>query len=139
MSKERKILTVSILKETPDDNWRGWDEETFYLREHLCELIKVYGIDVMKQELYETEWILNKLNQNKEDFQIDMHIQPMIPLKWNKIDIKPKEDSWVLIQSSLKNVPKYEVCIYGNGEWYVPANDDVCQDSDIVKWCYIND
>ena len=47
--------------------------------------------------------------------------------------------SWVLIQSSLKNVPKYEVCIYGNGEWYIPANDDVCQESDIVKWCYIND
>ena len=60
-------------------------------------------------------------------------------MKWNNIDIKPKEDSWVLIQSSLKNVPKYEVCIYDNGEWYIPANDDVCQESDIVKWCYIND
>ena len=59
-------------------------------------------------------------------------------MKWNNIDIKPKEASLVLIQSSLKNVPKYEVCIYDNGEWYIPANDDVCQKSDIVKWCYIN-
>jgi hypothetical protein len=67
MTKERKTLTVSVLKETPDDNWRGWDEETFYLREHLHELIKVYGIDVMKQELNECEWLLNKLNQTKED------------------------------------------------------------------------
>ena len=60
-------------------------------------------------------------------------------MKWNNIDIKPKEGSWVLIQSSLKNVPKYEVCFYGDGEWYISANDDVCQESDIVKWCYIND
>ena len=45
----------------------GWDEETFYLREHLYELIKVYGIDVMKQELNECEWLLNKLNQNKDE------------------------------------------------------------------------
>ena len=67
MNKERKTLTVSVLKETPDDNWRGWDEETFYLREHLYELIKVYGIDVMKQELNECEWLLNKLNQNKDE------------------------------------------------------------------------
>jgi hypothetical protein len=31
MSEERKTLKVSVLKEKPDDNWRGWDEETFYL------------------------------------------------------------------------------------------------------------
>ena len=71
MSKERKTLTVSVLKETPDDNWRGWDEETFYLREHLYELIKVYGIDVMKEELNECEWLLNKLNQNKDDYSFE--------------------------------------------------------------------
>jgi hypothetical protein len=64
-------------------------------------------------------------------------------MNWNNIDIKPKEDITkyiqllVLIQSSLKNVPKYEVCIYGNGEWYIPAYDDVCEESDIIKWCYI--
>jgi hypothetical protein len=66
MSKERKTLTVSVLKERPDDNWKGWDEETFYLREHIHELIKVYGIDVMKEELNECEWLLNKINQNKK-------------------------------------------------------------------------
>jgi len=60
MSKERKTLTVSVLKESPNDNWKGWDLETFYLREHLHELIKVYGIDIMKEELNECEWLLNK-------------------------------------------------------------------------------
>ena len=58
-------------------------------------------------------------------------------MNWNSTDIKPKDNSWVLIQSSLKNVPKYEVAIYENEEWYVPSNDDVCQESDIAKWCYI--
>ena len=50
---------------------------------------------------------------------------------------KPKEGSWVLIQSSLPNVPKYEVCIFDSDEWYIPANDEVCNYEDVVKWCYI--
>jgi len=58
-------------------------------------------------------------------------------MNWNTLDIKPKDNSWILIQSSLKNVPKYEVCIYENGEWFIPSNDDVCEESDIIKWCYI--
>ena len=49
MNKERKTLTVSVLKETPDDNWRGWDEETFYLREELLEKLH------------------NCINQNKDE------------------------------------------------------------------------
>ena len=63
MSEERKLLTISVLKETPHENWNGWDMETFYLREHLHELIKVYGIDLLKEELNECEWILNKQKQ----------------------------------------------------------------------------
>jgi len=63
MNEERKTLTVSVLKESPNDNWKGWDLETFYLREHLHELIKVYGIDIMKEELNECEWLLNKPKQ----------------------------------------------------------------------------
>ncbi len=51
---------------------------------------------------------------------------------------KPKDDTWVLIQSSLKNTPKYEVCYYDkNGEWYMPCYDDVCDEKDIIKWSYI--
>jgi hypothetical protein len=50
---------------------------------------------------------------------------------------KPKDNSWVLIKSSLKNVPKYEVCYYKNDEWYIPCYDDVCQEKDIIKWTYI--
>jgi hypothetical protein len=57
---ERKELKVSVLTETPDPNWTGWDEETFHLREHLHELIKVYSLDVLRAELNECEWLLNK-------------------------------------------------------------------------------
>jgi len=51
----------------------------------------------------------------------------------------PIENSWVLIESSLKNVPKYEVCMYRNGEWYLPSYDDSCEEGDIVAWCYIEE
>jgi hypothetical protein len=50
---------------------------------------------------------------------------------------KPKDGSWVIIQSSLEYVPKFEVCYYKDGEWYLPANDDSCFEDDIVKWTYI--
>ena len=36
----------------------------------------------------------------------------------------PQKGSWVLIRSSQKHVPKYEVCIYDGGEWFIPAYDD---------------
>ena len=50
----------------------------------------------------------------------------------------PQKGSWVLIRSSLKNLPKYEVCIYdGHGEWFIPAYDDSCVEKDIIEWCYI--
>jgi len=52
---------------------------------------------------------------------------------------RPNNDTWVLIQSSLKHVPKYEVCHFENNEWYLPANDDACQEEDIVKWAYIQE
>lgn len=57
---KRKNITVSILSEKPDNNWTGWDEESFYLREHLHELIKVYGVEILKEELKECEFFLNK-------------------------------------------------------------------------------
>lgn len=61
-------------------------------------------------------------------------------MKWKTIkESKPKNDSWVLVQSSLKYVPKYEVCIYKDEEWYIPANDDVCEEEDIAKWCYVEE
>jgi hypothetical protein len=53
--------------------------------------------------------------------------------------VSPKDRSWVLISSSLKNVPKYEVCHYKNNEWYLPAYDDVCEEKHIIKWVYIED
>lgn len=60
----------------------------------------------------------------------------------NWIDFKtdktfPKNNSWVLIQTSLKNVPKFEVCYYTNGEWFLPANDEYCDEEHIIKWAYI--
>ena len=67
-------------------------------------------------------------------------------MNWNSTDIKPKDNSWVLIQSSLKNTQKYEVCIYENGVWVIPSNklfmDKISyvvmlKESDIAKWCYI--
>lgn len=62
----------------------------------------------------------------------------------NWIDFKkdktsPKDNSWVLIQSSLKNTPKFEVCNYKNGEWYLPSYDDSCDENDIIKWVYIEE
>jgi hypothetical protein len=62
----------------------------------------------------------------------------------NWIDFKkdktsPKDNSWVLIQSSLKNTPKFEVCNYKNGEWYLPANDDSCDEGAIIKWAYLKE
>lgn len=52
---------------------------------------------------------------------------------------KPKDDSWVLIQASLKHVPKFEVCHYKSDEWYLPSNDDSCDEKDILKWSYIEE
>ena len=49
----------------------------------------------------------------------------------------PDNDNWVLIQTSLRTVPKYEVCIYIDGEWFLPANDNSCDEKDITKWAYI--
>ena len=38
-------------------------------------------------------------------------------IDFKKDKIFPKDNSWVLIQSSLKNTPKFEVCYYDeNGE-----------------------
>lgn len=55
---KRKELKISVPDEKLNDN--DWDFETFYLREHLHELIKIYGLDVLKEELNECEWFLNK-------------------------------------------------------------------------------
>jgi hypothetical protein len=63
-------------------------------------------------------------------------------MKWidfKKEKITPKENSWVIILSSLKPSPKYEVCHYKNGEWYLPSYDDTCVDKFIVKWAYIEE
>ena len=62
----------------------------------------------------------------------------------NWIDFKkdktsPKDNSWVLIQSSLKNTPKFEVSHYKNGEWYLPSYDDSCDEKDIIKWVYVEE
>ena len=61
-------------------------------------------------------------------------------MKW--IDFKkdktpPSDNSWVLIQSSLKNTPMFEVCHYKNNEWYLPSYDESCDDREITKWAYI--
>ena len=61
-------------------------------------------------------------------------------MKWidfKKDKINPEDNSWVLISSSSKRVPKYEVCHYRNGEWYMPSYDDTCDELEIVKWSYI--
>jgi hypothetical protein len=60
----------------------------------------------------------------------------------NWIDFKkdkkfPKDSSWVVIQSSVKYAPKFEVSYYTNGEWCLPANDDFYDEKDIIKWAYI--
>jgi len=60
-----------------------------------------------------------------------------IDLKKDKA--KPNNNRWIIIQSSLKNVPKFETCFYSNGEWYLPENDDSCSETVIKKWCYIEE
>ena len=60
------------------------------------------------------------------------------------IDIKndktrPDNDTWVLVKTSLKWAPKYEVCHFKGNEWYLPANDDSCEEEDVVKWAYIQE
>jgi hypothetical protein len=65
--KERIILEISVPKTKPDPNWKGWDLETFELREHLANLINAYGIGILKEELNECEWLLNKLNQTNNE------------------------------------------------------------------------
>jgi hypothetical protein len=60
---DRITLEVSVPNTKPDPNWRGWDLETFHLREHLVKLIQAYGIGVLREEINECEWILN---QNKD-------------------------------------------------------------------------
>jgi hypothetical protein len=62
----------------------------------------------------------------------------------NWIDFKkdktfPKDNSWVLIQSSSKYTPKYEVGIYRTYEWYLPSYDDSCVEKEIIKWAYIEE
>ena len=62
----------------------------------------------------------------------------------NWIDFKkdkttPKDSSWVVIQSSVKYAPKFEVSYYKKGEWYLPSNDDSCNEVDIIKWAYIEE
>jgi hypothetical protein len=63
-------------------------------------------------------------------------------MKWinfKEEKVTPKENSWVIILSSLKPSPKYEVCHYKNNEWYLPSYDDTCVDKFIVKWAYIEE
>ncbi len=72
MNNERITLEVSVPKERPDENWREWDEETFYLREHLHKLIEAYGIDVLREELNECEWLLDKKKVNKNKEKLDL-------------------------------------------------------------------
>ncbi len=61
-------------------------------------------------------------------------------IDFKKDKIFPKDNSWVLIQSSLKNTPKFEVCYYDEkGEWYLPSYDDSCDEKDIKKWAYIEE
>jgi len=62
---ERKELKVSVPVIKPDSNWTGWDEETFHLREHLHDLINSYGLDTLRQELNECEWLIDKKNKTK--------------------------------------------------------------------------
>ena len=58
-----------------------------------------------------------------------------------KVDesMRPKDESWVLIQSSGKNVPKFEVCYYKNKEWYLPSYDDSLEEESILRWTYIEE
>jgi hypothetical protein len=58
-------------------------------------------------------------------------------INFKKDKTSPKDNSWVLIQSSLKNTPMFEVCHYKNNEWYLPSYDDSCDEKDITKWAYI--
>ena len=44
-----------------------------------------------------------------------------------------------VIQSSVKYVPNFEVSYYKKGEWYLPSNDDSCNEADIIKWAYIEE
>ena len=60
-------------------------------------------------------------------------------LDFKKDKTTPKDSSWVVIQSSVKYAPKFEVSYYKKGEWYLPANYDSCDEGDIKKWAYIKE
>ena len=105
----------------------------FGMREEMSSLILLLRDGNYEGQKFASERLMEIADQ------IDEFNKEQKKMKWNNIDIKPKEDSWVLIQSSLKYVPKYEVCIYKDEEWHIPANDDICEEEDVAKWCYIND
>lgn len=59
MHDNRKLLQIYVPKKIDSD----WDLETFYLREHLFDLISSYGIEILRDELRECENFLNKKNK----------------------------------------------------------------------------
>jgi hypothetical protein len=56
--KELKILVPA---EKLDENSKDWNIESFILEEHLYELINVYGLKLIKDELKFIEMNLKKL------------------------------------------------------------------------------
>lgn len=57
---ERIELKISAPIEKLDPNYTGWDEESFYLREHLFDLINSYGYEQLMDELLECKRITQK-------------------------------------------------------------------------------
>ncbi len=58
--EERISIHITIPKTIPDDNWSGWDLESFQLSEHLHDLIRGYGIEKLRESLNECEQFLKK-------------------------------------------------------------------------------
>lgn len=62
---KRKDLKISVPEAQPDLDWTGWDLETFYLIEHLHELINSYGLERLQYELKECELQISRLKSNE--------------------------------------------------------------------------
>lgn len=62
-------------------------------------------------------------------------------MNWKILPELPDQKSWVVIETSTKHSPKYEVAIFstynGVNEWFIPSNDDACDESDVIRWSYI--
>jgi hypothetical protein len=64
--KGRKELKISVPKYKPQLGNVHWDEEYFHLCEHLLDLSKHYGVELLKESINDCEWVINKNKQNEK-------------------------------------------------------------------------